>query len=93
MAKLQLESEERMELVAYLEALLGCVKSLHASVGDVLAEVAAMRSYGARKSGRHRLVSDQLEAEAASARPMVQDALRSYDDLIAEFAGSQRYKN
>jgi hypothetical protein len=39
MAKLQLESEERMELVASLEALLGCVKSLHASVGDVLAEV------------------------------------------------------
>ncbi|MGB7731743.1 MAG: hypothetical protein WBL50_27240 [Candidatus Acidiferrum sp.] len=93
MAKLQLESEERMELVAYLEALLGCVKSLHASVGDVLAEVAAMRATVLENPGDIASYQTNLKREAASARPMVQDALRSYDDLLAEFAGSQRYKN
>jgi hypothetical protein len=30
--------------LAYFEALLGCVESLHASIGAVMAEVAAIRN-------------------------------------------------
>lgn len=44
MSKLRLEPRERTELLAYLEALLGCVKSLHASIGAVMADVAAIRN-------------------------------------------------
>jgi hypothetical protein len=93
MAKRQLGSEERMELLAYLEALLGCVKSLHASVGEVMADVAAMRSAVLENAEDLGLYQTNLKQETTSARPMVQEAFRSYDDLIAEFAGSQRYKN
>lgn len=93
MAKLQLDSKERMELVAYLEALLGCLKSLHGSVGEVMADVAAMRSTVLENAEDLALYQTNLKLKATSARPMVQEALRSYDDLIAEFAGSQRYKN
>jgi hypothetical protein len=93
MAKLQLESEERMELVASLEALLGCVKSLHASVGDVMAEVVAMRTAVLENPGDIAWYQTNLKLVAATAKPMVQDVLGSYDDMIAEFAGSQRYKN
>lgn len=93
MAKLQLESEERMELVAYLEELLGCVKFLHTSVGEVMADVAAIRRTVLENAEDLALYQSNLKHEATSARPMVREALRSYDDLIAEFAGSQRYKN
>ncbi len=93
MAKLQVGSEERMELAAYLEALLGCVKSLHASVGEVMADVAAMRSTVLEDAEDLAWYQTNLRRVAAGARPMVQEALRSYDDLIAEFAGSQRYTN
>jgi hypothetical protein len=44
MPKLWLEPRERTELLAYFEALLGCVESLHASIGAVMAEVAAIRN-------------------------------------------------
>jgi hypothetical protein len=82
-----------MELVAYLEALLGCVKSLHASVGDVMAEVAAMRTAVLENPGDVALYQTNLKLAAATSTPMVQEAMRAYDDIIAEFAGSQRYKN
>jgi hypothetical protein len=89
MAKLQLKSEERMELVASLEALLGCVKSLHASVGDVMAEVVAMRTAVLENPGDIAWYQTNLKLVAATAKPV----LGSYNDMIAEFAGSQRYKN
>ena len=44
MSKLRLEPRERTELLAYFEAFLGCVKSLHASIGAVMADVAAIRN-------------------------------------------------
>ncbi len=93
MAKLQLESEERMELVAYLEALLDCVKSLQASVGEVMADVAAIRSTVLENAEGLAWYQTNSNLTASRARPMVQEALRSYDDLIAKFAGSGRYKN
>jgi hypothetical protein len=93
MSKPQMESEERMELLAYLEALLGCVKSLHASVGAVMADVAAMRSTIFEEPDEIALYRTNLKQAVATARPMVEEAMRSYDDLMQEIAGSQQYKN
>jgi hypothetical protein len=36
MSKLRMGTEDQMELLASLEALLGCVKALHTSVGTVM---------------------------------------------------------
>ena len=93
MSKLRMEAEERMELLAYLEALLGCVKSLHASVGAVMADVAAMRSTMMEDPEEIAMHRTNLKLAMATAMPMVDEALRSYDDLLEEIAGSQQYKN
>lgn len=37
-------TKEKLDLLVSLEALLGCMKSLHATLGAVLADVAALRN-------------------------------------------------
>jgi len=39
------------------------------------------------------LYRTNLKLAMATARPMVDEAMRSYDDLLEEIAGSQQYKN
>lgn len=78
------ECEERGEILAYLEALLSCVKSLHASVGAVMADVSAIRN---------TVMEDPEEIALATAKPMVDEAMRSCDDLMEEIVASQQYKN
>jgi hypothetical protein len=87
------ECEERAEILAYLEALLACVKSLHASVGAVMADVAAMRSTMLEDPDEIALYRTNLKMAVATAKPMVDEAMRSYDDLLEEIAASQQYKN
>ncbi len=93
MFKHQKESEERAEVLAYLEALLGCVKSLHASVNAVVVDVAAMRSTMLEDPEEMSLYKNNLKLAVATAKPMVAEAMRSYDDLIEELSNSQQYKN
>jgi len=87
------ECEERAEILAYLEALLGCVKSLHASVGAVMADVAAIRTTMLDDPEEIALYRTNLKLAVATAKPMVEEAMRSYDDLMDEIVGSQPYKN
>jgi len=87
------ECEERAEIMAYLEALLGCVKSLHASVGAVMADVAAMRSTVLEDPEEIAIYKTNLRTAVATAKPMVDEAMRSYDDLMEEIVSSQQYKN
>jgi hypothetical protein len=87
------ESEETTEILAYLEALLGCVKSLHASVGAVMADVSAMRNTMLADPDEVAVYRTNLKLAVATAKPMVEEAMRSYDDLMEEIVGSQQYKN
>jgi len=93
MANLRMDPQEQADLLAYLEALLGCVKSLHASVGAVMADVAAMRSTLLEDPDEIALYRNNLRAAVATAKPMVDEAMRSYDDLMEEIVSSQQYKN
>lgn len=91
--KKEKEIEERAEILAYLEALLACVKSLHASVGAVMADVAAMRSTVLEDPDEIAMYRTNLRMAVSTAKPMVDEAMRSYDDLLEEIVGSQQYKN
>ncbi|MGB7847703.1 MAG: hypothetical protein WBL63_18980 [Candidatus Acidiferrum sp.] len=93
MAKLQLEPQERMELLTYLEALLGCVQSLHASVGAIMADVAAIRNTVFEDPEEMAQYRTNLKMAMATAKPMVDEAMHSYDDLLQEIADSQQYPN
>jgi hypothetical protein len=93
MFKNKRDAEETAEIMAYLEALLGCVKSLHASVGAVMADVAAMRKTVLEDPDEVALYRTNLKVAVATAKPMVEEAMRSYDDLLEEIVGSQQYTN
>jgi hypothetical protein len=93
MSKLQLEPQERMELLVYLEALLGCVKSLHASVGAIMADIAAIRNTVFEDPEEIATYTTSLRLAMATAKPIVDEAMHSYDDLLQEIADSQQYTN
>lgn len=93
MSKLLLEPRKRTELLAYLEALLGCVKSLHASIDAVMADVAAIRNTVFEDAEETPAYRANLSLDVATAKPMVEEAMHSYDELMQEFADSQQYKN
>jgi hypothetical protein len=93
MAKLQLDLEEKLDLFAYLEALFGSVKTLHASMGAVMADLAAIRNTVFDGPEEIALYRATLKSAVAAAKPTVDEAIRSYDDLLQEIVESQQYQN
>lgn len=93
MAKLQMDAREKLDLLASLEALLGCMKSLHATVGAVMADVAAIRNTVFEDPEDMAVYRANLRMAVASAKPMVDEALNSYDDLLQEIISTQQYTN
>jgi hypothetical protein len=89
----EMDANERLDLLASLEALLGCVKSLHAAVGAVMADVAAIRNTIFEDPEDLAVYRANLRMAVATAKPMVDEALNSYDDLMQEIVASQRYAN
>jgi hypothetical protein len=69
------------------------VKSLHASVGAVMADVAAMRSTLFEDPEEVAMYRRNLKVAVDAAKPMVEEAMRSYEDLMEEIAGPNQYKN
>jgi hypothetical protein len=92
MSKLRMDTEEKMELLAYLEALLGCVKALHTSVGTVMAEVERMRESVFEDEAERGVYKQNIRAGLMTAKPL-EDGMRSYDEMAEEIAASQRYTN
>ena len=93
MSRFQLEAQEQMDVLAYLEALVGCVKSLQGSVEVLMADVAAIRNTVYEDPEETALYRTKLKLAMATGRPKIDGAMRSYDDLIQEIADSQQYKN
>lgn len=92
MAKPQIGTDERAELLEYLEMLLGCVRSLHVSVGVVMADVAAMREAMLQDPDEVALCAFSRKSAAITASPSLEESMRSMDDLV-EIANAQPYKN
>jgi hypothetical protein len=93
MSKKEFDVVEKMELLAHLEAILGSVKSLQAALGSVMADVAAIRNTVFDDVEELELYKTNLRTAVATAQPMVDDALRSYDDFMEEIAASQQWEN
>jgi hypothetical protein len=93
MAKLQLDAREKLDLLASLEAILGYVKSLQATVGAVVADVAAIRNTVFEEPEEIAVYRANLRLAMATAQPVVDEALNCYDDLLREIADSQQYPN
>jgi len=92
-SKLQWTAQEKLELLASLEALIRCMKSLHATMGAVMADVSAIRNTLFEDPEDLAVYRSNLRLAAATANSRAEEALSSYDDLLAEVAASQRFAN
>jgi hypothetical protein len=94
MAKhMEMSAQDKQDLLAYLEAILGCVKSLHAGLGAVMADLAAVRATVFDDADEITAYRTNLKLAVTTARPMVDEALRSYDDLMEEITNPHRWQN
>jgi len=94
MRKLDMDPEARLDLFVTMEAFLGYVKSLHTSLGEVMADVAAIRDTvfnDPSEIAAYR--NNNLKTVLGRAKPLVDEAMRSCDDMLEEFVSSQRWEN
>ena len=89
----EMNVQDKAELLGYLEAILGCVKSLHAGLGAVMADLAAIRATVFDDPEELDTYRSNLKLAVVKARPMVDEALRSYDDLLEEITGADHWQN
>lgn len=92
MSKPRFDMEDKMELLAYLEAMLTCVKSLHASVASVMAEVEKMHQSAFEDAAEINVCKQSVRTGMATAKRL-EDGIRSCDEMAEEIAASQRYTN
>lgn len=90
---LEMSAQEKMDLLAYLDAILGCVKSLHAGMGALMADIAAIRSTVFDDPQEIETYRAGLRLAVATEQPKVDEALRSYDDLLDEIASNPRWQH
>lgn len=78
------------------ELLLSTVKqvrALHATLSALMTDVAALRR--TLLHGRADMIryQDNLQAAIATARPLVDEAMQSYDDTIRQIQESEGWRN
>lgn len=93
MSNLALEGEHCKNLRPHLKAILNCVKSLHATLSAVMADVAAIRTTVFDEPENVDIYRSHLKQAIATSRPLVEEAMLSYDVLMQEIADSQHWEN
>jgi hypothetical protein len=93
MQNANLELQHRSDIRPYLEAILDCVKSLHTTLSAVMADVAAIRKTVFEDTENIELYRTHLKTTIATTKPMVEEAMLSYDYLMQEIIESQRWEN
>ena len=89
----EMNVQDKQDLFAYLEAILGCVTSMHAGLGAVMADLAAIRAMTFENPEELDAYRANLKLAVSAARPMVDEVLRSYDDLVEEITSTQKWQN
>jgi len=91
----RLEVQHHSDLRPHLEEILSCVKSLHVTRCAVMADIAATR-----KTVRQCSTSDNVEIYRThlkqaieTAKPLVDEAMLSYDFLMQAISDSQQWTN
>ena len=72
---------------------IGQVKGQHAMISALMAEVAALRKTVAEKPENADFYESNLKAAMETAKPFVDDAMRTYDDMIELVHSADMGKN
>jgi uncharacterized membrane-anchored protein YhcB (DUF1043 family) len=76
-----------------LEQILSCVKSLHVTLSAVMADVAAIRKTMFEDQEKIDTYRNHLKQTIATTKPLVDEAMLSYDFLMQEISDSQQWTN
>jgi uncharacterized membrane-anchored protein YhcB (DUF1043 family) len=76
-----------------LEKILSCVKSLHVTLSAVMADVAAIRKTMFEDAEKIDTYRNHLKQTIATTKPLVDEAMLSYDFLMQEISDSQQWTN
>ena len=89
----RLEVQHRSDLRPHLEEILSCVKSLHVTLCAVMADIAATRKTIVDNSDNIEIYRTHLKQAIETAKPLVDEAMLSYDSLMQTISDSQQWTN
>ena len=89
----RLEVQHRSDLRPHAEEILSCVKSLHVTLCAVMADIAATRKTMFDNSDNIEIYRTHLKQAIESAKPLVDEAMLSYDSLMQAISDSQQWTN
>jgi len=89
----RLEVQHHSDLRPHLEQILSCVKSLHVTLSAVMADVAAIRKTMFEDPESIDIYRNQLKQTIATTKPLVDEAMLSYDFLMQEILDTQQWAN
>jgi hypothetical protein len=88
-----LEVEDTQNVHELLLATVKQVRALHATVSALMTEPAAMRRTVLRSPGDLAHYKNNLRLAMQAARPIVDEAMQSYDEMIRQIAESEGWRN
>jgi hypothetical protein len=88
-----LEVKNSNDLRPHLEEILSCIKSLHVTLGAAMVDIAAIRKTMFENPHNIKIYQRHLELAIATAKPLVDEAMLSYDFLMQEISNSQHWAN
>jgi hypothetical protein len=80
-------------LQATLAVAIGQMKGLHAMITALMAEVAALRKTVAEKPENADQYQSNLKTAMETAKPFVDDAMQTYDEMIELVCSTDAWKN
>jgi hypothetical protein len=89
----RLEVQHPSDLRPHLEQILSCVKSLHVTLSAVMADVAAIRKTMFEALEEIDTYRNHLKQAIATTKPLVDEAMLSYDFLMQEISDAQQWTN
>lgn len=88
-----LQSQDVQSLQNFLLSTVRHVKSLHATLTAVMTDVAALRRTLLGEPGNDVDYKTNLRAAIETAKPLVDEAMKSYDEMIREIQSLEEWRN
>jgi hypothetical protein len=88
-----LQTQDVQHLQNLLLSTVRHVKSLHATLTAVMTDVAALRRTLLDECGNVVDYRNNLRIAIETARPLVDEAMQSYDEMIRQIEGLEEWRN
>jgi hypothetical protein len=87
------QTQDNEYLQATLAIAIGQMKGLHAMISALMAEVSAIRKTVAEKPEHLALYQNNLKTAMETAKPFVDEAMQTYDEMIELVCNTDVWKN